>query len=112
MRCILKFVSDAELLTDAQRFEALVLRVLDVLTRFDIEGLHPGDRDWAPLDEYLFEAQSFAQLVDENGSVDVNDVREVWMHWFSNDASRLTAVETAQLVAALNNCVVVDTDPR
>ena len=103
-------MSDAEILADAQRFDALTLRVLEVLNEFDLEGLRPGEPDWAPVDEYWFEAQSFAQLLKENGSIGIPDLRAVWMNWFSNDASHLSGAETDHLVMKLNACIVTDSD--
>jgi hypothetical protein len=101
-------MSDAEIITEARRYDALVLRVLAVLTEFDPQGLQPGKPDWAPIDEYWHEAQSFAQLLDEGGSINESDARDVWMNWFSNDLSHLSAEEIEQFVTALNGCVESD----
>lgn len=103
--------TDAELLAEAHQFEALVRRVLTVLNKFDLEGLQPGEPNWAPLDEYRFEAESFAQLLEENGSIDAGDIRDVWMNWFGNDASHLSEAETEQLVVALNGCRAANLPP-
>lgn len=108
--CRLTHMPDAELADDPQRSDSLPLRVLEVLNEFDLEGLHPGEPDWAPIDEYWFEAQSLADLLKENGSISIPDLRAVWMHWFSNDASHLSVAEIDRLVARLNGCAVVETD--
>lgn len=101
-------MSDAEINADARRYDALVERVLAVLTEFDPQGLQPGEPDWAPIDEYWHEAQSFAQVLDESGSIDESDARDIWLSWFSNDLSHLSEEEVTQLVAAVNGCVEPD----
>lgn len=105
-------MSDAEIITDARRYDALVVRVLAVLTEFDPQGLQPGEPDGAPIDEYWHEAQSFAQLLDESGAIDESDAREVWLSWFSNDLSHLSEDELKQLVAALNGCAEAESSAR
>jgi len=52
--CRLAHMSDAELSADPQNVDALTRQVLKVLNEFDLEGLHPGEPGWAPLDEYWF----------------------------------------------------------
>jgi len=103
-------MSDTDSSAEATRLEALARRVLDVLNQVDLEGLHPGEPGWAPIDEYENEARAFARLLDQNGSIDVPDLRRVWSHWFSNDASHLSPAETEQLIAALNGCTSTSTE--
>ncbi len=103
-------MSHGESSVDPRRVDALTHRVLEVLNEFDLEGLHPGEPGWAPIDEYWFEAESFAQLLRENRSIGVPDLRAVWMTWFSNDASHLSGAEIDQLVTRLNGCVDGDSE--
>lgn len=105
-------MADTEPPADSPRLDALARRVLDVLTQADLEGLQPGEPGWAPIDEYDIEARSFAQLLDENGSIDAADLRRVWMHWFSNDLPHLPPAEVERLVAALNGCAEANAPVR
>jgi hypothetical protein len=58
-------------------------RVLDVISRWDPEGLLALE---APEDEYEPEAGSFAALLARGVTITPEIVREVWEEWFGSDS--------------------------
>lgn len=85
---------------------ALVAALTEGLAEADLEGLQPGQPGWAPRDEYEPEAESLAALFRERGTIDVADLRAVWLHWFSDDLSGYTPAQLEAVVADLRSRAV------
>ena len=87
----------------ATRSRALLrARVLDVVNRWDPEGLLAVE---APVDEYEPEARSFAALLDQGVTITPEIARQVWEEWFGPDSGfvRLSTREVwAEFAAELN----------
>ena len=81
-------------------------RILDVLNRWDPEGLLAME---APEDEYEPEARSFAALLDQGVTITPEIVRQVWEEWFGPDSGfvRLATREVrARFAEELNQAAV------
>lgn len=70
---------------DTHRVQGLTARVLEVLNRHDVYGLEPGSPDGPPIDEYLPEANDMASVLVTRGAIATDDIRSIWVHWFSDD---------------------------
>lgn len=79
----------------AARTHALLrARVLDVVSRWDPEGLLAFG---APEDEYEPEAGSFAALLGRGVTITPEVVRQVWEHWFGPDSTFVRLASPAVL---------------
>jgi hypothetical protein len=85
--------------------DALVASLTEGLADADLEVLQPGQPGWAPRDEYEPEAESLAAVFRERGTIDVADLRAVWLHWFSDDLSGYTPDELEAVVAEFRSRV-------
>lgn len=85
-----------------QQERELHARVLEILNRYDLSGLAPGQVDGAPAGEYEPEARPIESVLVNRGAVVFGDIREVWRKWFSDDLWDLPADVADSLVAELN----------
>jgi len=84
------------------RHRAVVREVLDVLNRYDLSALGPGEEDGPPYDEYLNEALPIASALLNRGSIEHSDVSRVWLEWFGDDLSALPKTTWTRLLRDLN----------
>lgn len=79
----------------AARTHALLrARVLDVVSRWDPEGLLAME---APEDEYEPEARSFAAVLARGVTITPEVVRQVWEEWFGPDSGFVRLASDAVL---------------
>jgi hypothetical protein len=85
--------------------DAPVAALTEALAEADLEGLQPGQPGWAPRDEYEPEAESLAAIFRECGTLDVADLRAVWLHWFADDLSGYAPEQLEAVVAEFRSRV-------
>ncbi len=82
---------------------ALTEEVRELLNVLDPYWLEPGSEDGAPLDEYDFEAQPIADVLERAGAISVEQVDAIWLEWFGDTLTIAVGPdETGRFVADLN----------
>lgn len=72
----------------------LFQQVLAIVNKYDFCSLLPGEPDGVPIDEHAIEARPIESILVNRGRIAANDIRAIWLKWFSDDlASQLPAVE-------------------
>ncbi|WP_418275743.1 hypothetical protein ACNHYB_12915 [Isoptericola jiangsuensis] len=84
-------------------WKSTVSGVLALLNDVDPYGLEPGLPDGAPLDEYELEAEPIARHLVDDGSITVEQVDAIWLHWFDESLSgRLKRRTLKKFMVSLN----------
>jgi hypothetical protein len=81
---------------------ATVAAVVDVLNRFDLAGVAPGQGGGLSADEYANEALPIASWILNRGRIERAELSAIWMTWFSDDLGHLPEATWSALLADLN----------